>query len=63
MLLEWPKILRSGWDAVERSLVDNPSRAVRQADVLVAQMMESLAETFSNVPDHNPSRSMHNQTH
>ena len=42
------KEFRSRWDAVQRGFVDDPSQAVRQADELVAQVMKSLAETFSN---------------
>ena len=42
------KDFRSRWDAVQISFVDNPKQAVRQADELVAQVMKSLAETFSN---------------
>ena len=42
------KVFRSRWDAVQISFVDDPRQAVRQADELVAQVMKSLAETFSN---------------
>ncbi len=42
------KDFRSRWDTVQRSFVDDPRQAVRQADELVAQVMKSLAETFSN---------------
>jgi hypothetical protein len=42
------KEFRSRWDAVQSSFVDDPRQAVRQADELVAQVMKSLAETFSN---------------
>jgi len=38
---------RSHWDAVQIGFVDDPKRAVRSADELVAQVMKSLAETFS----------------
>jgi hypothetical protein len=38
---------RSRWDAVQIGFVDDPKQAVRQADELVAQVMKSLAETFS----------------
>jgi hypothetical protein len=38
---------RSRWDGVQSSFVDDPRQAVRQADELVAQVMKSLAETFS----------------
>ena len=42
------KDFRSRWDAVQISFVDDPKQAVRQGDELVAQVMKSLAETFSN---------------
>jgi hypothetical protein len=42
------KVFRSRWDDFQRSFVDDPRQAVRQADDLVAQVMKSLAETFSN---------------
>jgi hypothetical protein len=38
---------RSRWDAVQIGFVDDPKQAVRHADELVAQVMKSLAETFS----------------
>src|SRR5436309_10923013 len=41
------KEFRSRWDAVQSSFVDDPKQAVRQGDELVAQVMKSLAETFS----------------
>ena len=47
-LPDMAKDFRSRWDAVQRSFVDDPRQAVRQADELVAQVMKSLAETFSN---------------
>jgi hypothetical protein len=39
---------RSRWDRVQRSFVDNPQEAIRAGDELVAQVISSLAETFSN---------------
>lgn len=39
---------RSRWDAVQIGFVDDPSRAVREADELVAQVMKSLADSFAN---------------
>jgi hypothetical protein len=39
---------RSRWDEVQIGFVDDPRQAVRQADELVAQVMKSLAQTFSN---------------
>jgi hypothetical protein len=38
---------RARWDEVQIGFVDDPRQAVRQADELVAQVMKSLAETFS----------------
>ena len=42
------KDFRSCWDAVQISFVDDPRLAGQQADELVAQVMKSLAETFSS---------------
>lgn len=39
---------RAAWDAVQIGFVDDPKQAVRKADELVAQVMRTLAETFSN---------------
>jgi hypothetical protein len=39
---------RSRWDVVQRSFVDNPQHAVRAGDELVAQVIQSLAQTFAN---------------
>jgi hypothetical protein len=39
---------RARWAAVQISFVDDPRRAVRQGDELVAQVMKSLAETFAD---------------
>jgi hypothetical protein len=39
---------RDQWDAVQIGFVDDPKQAVRKADELVAQVMKSLAETFSS---------------
>jgi hypothetical protein len=39
---------RVRWDLVQRSFVDNPSQAVHAGDELVAQVIQSLAETFSS---------------
>jgi hypothetical protein len=38
---------RSRWDAVQIGFVDDPRRAVQQADELVAQVMKNLAESFA----------------
>src|SRR5215471_508721 len=45
---EMAQDFRSRWSAVQSSFVDDPRQAVRQGDELVAQVMKSLAETFSN---------------
>ncbi len=42
------KEFRSRWDGIQSSFVDDPKRAVRQGDELVAQVLKSLTETFSN---------------
>jgi hypothetical protein len=39
--------LRTRWDAVQTAFVDEPRRAVEQADELVAQVMKRLAEIFA----------------
>jgi hypothetical protein len=46
-LPEVSKDFRAHWDAIQIGFVDDPKRAVREADELVAQVMKSLAETFS----------------
>ena len=38
---------RHRWDQVQFGFVDDPQRAVREGDELVAQVMKSLAQTFS----------------
>jgi hypothetical protein len=38
---------RARWDAVQRSFVDDPRRAVQEGEELVTQVMKNLAETFS----------------
>jgi hypothetical protein len=40
--------LRARWDTVQKSFVDDPGKAVHAADELVAQVTQSLAETFAN---------------
>jgi len=39
--------LRQGWDSIQASFVDEPRRAVEQADELVAKAMKRLAEMFA----------------
>jgi len=39
---------RSRWDIVQRGFVDDPQQAVRAGDELVAEVIKSLTETFSN---------------
>lgn len=39
--------LRSRWDAIQVSFVDEPRQAVQQADNLVANAMKRLAEVFA----------------
>ena len=39
---------RSRWDAIQAGFVDEPRRAVEQADGLVAEMMKRLAQVFAD---------------
>lgn len=38
---------RDRWSVIQQGFVDDPQKAVRQGDELVAQVIKSLAETFS----------------
>ena len=38
---------RSRWDEIQTGFVDEPRRAVEQADTLVAEVIKRLAETFA----------------
>jgi hypothetical protein len=38
---------RSRWDVIQRGFVDDPEEAVRAGDDLVAQVIKSLSESFS----------------
>jgi len=38
---------RNQWDNIQASFVDEPRRAVEQADILVANAMKRLAEVFA----------------
>ena len=38
---------RSRWMTIQAAFVDEPSRAVRQADGLVAEVMKQIAEVFA----------------
>jgi len=40
--------LRGRWDQVQTAFVDEPRKAVEQADDLVASAMKQLAENFAN---------------
>ena len=40
--------LRSRWDAIQVGFVDEPRKAVEQADHLVAEAMKRIAEVFAN---------------
>jgi hypothetical protein len=39
---------RTRWDTTQIGFVDDPRRAVQQADELVAEVMQSLAESFAD---------------
>jgi hypothetical protein len=45
---EEAKEFRVRWDTIQGGFVDEPRRAVEQADSLVAGAMKRLAETFAN---------------
>ena len=49
-LLDTPESadLRQRWEAIQSGFVDEPRRAVEDADSLVAQTMKRVAEVFSN---------------
>lgn len=40
--------LRGRWDSIQTSFVDEPRRAVQEADALVAGAMKRLAEVFAS---------------
>jgi hypothetical protein len=40
--------LRSQWQGIQTGFVDEPRRTVEQADKLVAQVMQQLAQSFSD---------------
>jgi hypothetical protein len=39
---------RSRWDGIQASFVDEPRKSVEQADTLVAEAMQHLAQVFSD---------------
>jgi hypothetical protein len=39
---------RSRWQEIQTGFVDEPQRSVQEADGLVAELMQRLAETFSD---------------
>jgi hypothetical protein len=43
---------RSRWQDIQTSFVDEPTRAVEQADSLVAEIMQQLAKTFADERSH-----------
>jgi hypothetical protein len=47
LLAEEAGIFRSRWETIQVGFVDEPRRAVEQADHLVAETMQRLAETFA----------------
>jgi len=47
MASENEEAFRSRWMSIQTGFVDEPSRAVKEADQLVAEVMERLAEVFS----------------
>jgi hypothetical protein len=43
---------RSRWQDIQTSFIDEPTRAVEQADSLVAEIMQQLATTFADERSH-----------
>jgi hypothetical protein len=43
---------RSRWQDIQTSFIDEPTRAVEQADSLVAEIMQQLAKTFADERSH-----------
>jgi hypothetical protein len=48
MASENEEAFRSRWMSIQTGFVDEPSRAVKEADELVAEVMTRLAEVFSH---------------
>jgi hypothetical protein len=40
--------VRSRWEKIQGGFVDEPRRAVEEADTLVAELMQQLADSFAN---------------
>jgi hypothetical protein len=47
MASETEEAFRSRWTSIQTGFVDEPSRAVKEADELVAEVMKRLAEVFA----------------
>jgi len=45
---EMAEAFRARWNIVQQGFVDDPPKAVREGDELVAQVIKSLAETFAS---------------
>jgi hypothetical protein len=48
MATENEEAFRSRWVSIQTGFVDEPSRAVKDADELVAEVMKQLAEVFAH---------------
>ena len=48
VLLEDSDGYRRRWETIQSAFVDEPRRAVEQADALVAEVIRTLADSFSN---------------
>jgi hypothetical protein len=46
--LDQARDYRSRWDTIQTGFVDEPRRAVEQADTLVAEVIQQLAKSFSD---------------
>ena len=47
-LVDDPEGFQRRWDSIQAGFVDEPRTAVQDADGLVAELMQRLAESFSN---------------
>ena len=50
---------RSRWQDIQASFIDEPTRAVEQADSLVAEIMQQLAKTFADERSHLEEQGVH----
>jgi len=51
-LVDDPEGFRRRWDAIQSGFVDEPRHAVEEADSLVSELIQKLADGFSNERHH-----------